>query len=206
MSTRFVKVAAKRPKPHKRTPLTLKERPKTADSGAPTTRVGDCLDHHDTISNKVLYVLVDSASQDPADTVILHCGSREPTRMEYSPENLGAPYMAPGSQLTTSAEPLSDTTLVSALSFDVPDTGKFSLIVRRGSSSAVLFVDIDSTDLLAYDPDLVCQPQTEGSEFQESRRVLDYQTVQPRPRFDDQDLAQKAPPSTSLLTDESSGS
>ncbi len=185
MTTKFRKVSAKRLRPVIKKPRPAPKKPaKGGDSKTPVTRVGDGMGHHDTISAKVLYLLVDQPKE-PQDSVVLDHGSQV------------LPMM-----FTTDAQPLYDTTLVFVLLFEhVADGGKFTLKLQRGDPSSVveLFTDVESKVLLLDDLDLIFDAKTlQSKDVHSNKRVLDYTTVRPRPPYDDADLDQKAAPHSSL--------
>src|SRR5262249_28698199 len=140
----------------------------------PVARVGKGVDHHDTISPQVLYVLVDKP-KGPDDTVILGHGTRQWPPM-----------------FTTHAEPLYDSLLVFAIPFEeTAESGKFSLTLKRGEepSVATLFSDVPAKDLFLDDADLPfddrCAP---ANEIPTNKRWLDYNVIELRPPIDDDDL------------------
>jgi hypothetical protein len=171
VSGKFKKTSAKHPAPAKRQLHgSLQKRKQDGDTKTPATRVGDGRDHHDTLSTKVLYVLVDQPKE-PEDSVTLEHGSQV------------FPLL-----FTTNGEPLVDTTLVFLLAFEhVVESGKFTLKLKRGDSEAELFADVDYKDLFLYDPNVVYGPK-EDEIVLFNRRELDYRTIPPRPPHDDGDL------------------
>lgn len=166
MSTTFEKKSAARPRPLRKEPRVASPKPAMSDDPkTPATRVGEGRPHHDTISTKDLYLLVDEP-KNPPDFVSL---VQDPH---------GWPRMS-----TNDAQPLHDTVLVSALTFDlVADVGQLTLKIRHGSSQwdVEIFTDIDSKDFFIDDPDVVFGPKTEeGAQAPVSLRTLG--TIKPHP-------------------------
>lgn len=172
MNAKFHKVSSRKSQQaRKKTRVAPKKPAGTVDKKTPVSRVGDGKDHHDTISTTALYVLVDDPKE-PPDSVDLNHGSQV---WEMN---------------TNEAQPLYNSTLVFALPFEnVPEQGKLTLKLQRGGSSppAELFTKIEFKQLFLYDVDLIVD------KVPFSKRVLDYDTVAPRPFYNDPDLDQKAP-------------
>lgn len=187
MSAMFQKKPAARPQPLRKEPRVTPAKPaKSEDSKTPVTRVGEGRTHHDSISTKVLYLLVDEPKA-PPDPVSLAQGSH------------AWPMM-----FTNDAQPLSDTILVSALTFEpVADVGQLTLKIRHGASQwdIEIFTGIDSKDFFIDDPDVVFGPKTEeGAHAPANLRTLDYRAIKPHPFADDPDLGKPDGPERPFMS------